>query len=49
MLYFHSAVRDSQQENGDSDLQARWLPQVLLSEKHSHGDLIMFRQYLLRF
>ena len=65
MLYFHSAVRDSQQENGDSrllatimidycqtatsDLQARWLPQVPLSEKHSHGDLIMFRQYLLRF
>ena len=65
MLFFHSAVRESQQENGDSrllatimidycqtstsDLQARWLPQVSQACKHSHGDLIMFRQYLLRF
>lgn len=65
MLYFHNAVRESHQANGDSrllvttmidyaqtsnsDLQARWLPQVALSRNHSRGDLMMFRQYLLKF
>ena len=65
MLYFHNAVHEPHQANGDSrmlatimidyvqtpnsDLQARWLPQVGLARCHSRADLAMFRQHLLKF
>tara|TARA_Y100000389_G_scaffold192523_3_gene220084 strand:+ start:830 stop:2524 length:1695 start_codon:yes stop_codon:yes gene_type:complete len=65
MLYFHNAVHEPRQANGDSrmlatimidyvqtpnsDLQARWLPQVGLARCHSRADLAMFRQHLLKF